>query len=758
MAAKVSKTKDFMLSMLAALAGASVASKQEDQQDNDISQEIEETTKLMAKSNAFNEDAAIHLDSIYNFLVENNHIFEQNTPVKKVTESSAMPTLDSYFNDNKFIPVKVLNFGDGGYGEDSGDGGFDFDIDRERKRPRRTPRNRRTPRRLPRIPWGTLRKILPNIGRIGGYAGIIGGIYEIIAGSKYTMDNAYKFLEGGEPIFVSEQEEKDFRSGSMKQSNPQRYAELQGLLQKATVERLERINYMLETVGENYYNSIEYENYAKDLDKIAAITGQKIDYPKPARTAEPAVMSSVNQITERSELLRQNQYGEVNRDRQNIDPFNAKLIEDMGSRFQTTIDRDRQNIDPEKQKLMEEKSQGTNSSGIANPMVGNGYTPISFQNNNDYIELNASNIRFIADVIQFIYDDIESPEGDITGNGIDANEVPQISSDFSFMTAAYSGSGGYSSSYETTPGGGVTPQDTPMISPESLGNPTEAKTFLSSISANRSREGDTTNLNDDFAAKLALLIQNAPAGIREGLGVGSAYRSPMRQAEIISENMGKYGFNSAQIASWKSDVSTMGPEAAGAKWRPTFRSAGLTANIGMPGGSNHQKGLAVDLTYNGAFLKPGAVPSNVISWVHANANALGLHFPMGHEPWHIEPKNVTPNAPTTRMADDAAPTAPKGSDAPPSSSAPDITASAGDTATPVSAPVSSGKAISATSTETFANAKIAKPSATVITASANPSTMTTGSEHPYSTAGVAKPLAAMTTAEQRLFEESGLFV
>lgn len=51
------------------------------------------------------------------------------------------------------------------------------------------------------------------------------------------------------------------------------------------------------------------------------------------------------------------------------------------------------------------------------------------------------------------------------------------------------------------------------------------------------------------------------------------------------------------------------------------------ARAAPPGKSNHNFGLAADLIYG-----PGGR-----EWAHANAWRFGLRFPMGDEPWHVEP-------------------------------------------------------------------------------------------------------------------------
>lgn len=108
-----------------------------------------------------------------------------------------------------------------------------------------------------------------------------------------------------------------------------------------------------------------------------------------------------------------------------------------------------------------------------------------------------------------------------------------------------------------------------------------------------------TGLDDAFEASLASMFAAAPPSIQDQLQIMSGYRSPERQAELWEAAVKKYG----------------SPEAA-RKW------------VAPPGNSQHNHGNAVDLR----FLDPAAQ-----EWVHQNAAAYGLTFPMSHEPWHIEP-------------------------------------------------------------------------------------------------------------------------
>jgi hypothetical protein len=142
------------------------------------------------------------------------------------------------------------------------------------------------------------------------------------------------------------------------------------------------------------------------------------------------------------------------------------------------------------------------------------------------------------------------------------------------------------------------------------GGPRRSKAFLSSRSAHKDRPGDTLNLDDGFADNLAALMQDAPPDIRDGLGIGSGYRSNERQKELF-ENSDKTGKMVAFPAGYTKPDGTIAK------------------------GSNHLHGRAADLTYNGQRLDKA--PKHVRDWVHENADKYGLRFPMSWEAWHIEP-------------------------------------------------------------------------------------------------------------------------
>lgn len=123
-----------------------------------------------------------------------------------------------------------------------------------------------------------------------------------------------------------------------------------------------------------------------------------------------------------------------------------------------------------------------------------------------------------------------------------------------------------------------------------------------------------TGLDSNFNSSLARMFASAPPEIRSQLQIKSAYRSEERQKELWDAAVIKYG----------------SPEAA-RKW------------VAPPGKSQHNSGAAADLGY---------LSDEAKEWVHANAKQYGLHFPLPHEPWHIEPVGAR-GGPTAPPADGA---------------------------------------------------------------------------------------------------------
>ncbi|MBB3972512.1 M15 family metallopeptidase [Hansschlegelia beijingensis] len=105
-------------------------------------------------------------------------------------------------------------------------------------------------------------------------------------------------------------------------------------------------------------------------------------------------------------------------------------------------------------------------------------------------------------------------------------------------------------------------------------------------------------LATDFRDNLGKFITAArEAGY--DLKVQSGFRSNERQAQLFADAVRKYG-----------------SESAARKW------------VAPPGASYHNKGSAADLAYGSDAAR---------LYAHANAARFGLTFPLGNEPWHVEP-------------------------------------------------------------------------------------------------------------------------
>lgn len=139
--------------------------------------------------------------------------------------------------------------------------------------------------------------------------------------------------------------------------------------------------------------------------------------------------------------------------------------------------------------------------------------------------------------------------------------------------------------------------------------PSEARTFL--LSRSNKDASHVDGMDAAFGNKLAALIQAAPPGIAEKLGIYSGARSVERQTELWNDALKKYG-SVAEARKWVAPP----PGVAGSK------------------GSNHNHGTAADLSYNGQSLKNA--PPEVVDWLHSHAKDFGLKFPLANENWHIE--------------------------------------------------------------------------------------------------------------------------
>lgn len=106
-------------------------------------------------------------------------------------------------------------------------------------------------------------------------------------------------------------------------------------------------------------------------------------------------------------------------------------------------------------------------------------------------------------------------------------------------------------------------------------------------------------MDDGFAARLRSFIEASGGRI----GVGSGYRSIEEQTYLWEKALREHGGDADAARMW----------------------------VAPPGGSNHNHGVAADLSYE---------TDDAQAWAHANAARYGLLFPMEWEPWHIEPIGV----------------------------------------------------------------------------------------------------------------------
>jgi hypothetical protein len=111
--------------------------------------------------------------------------------------------------------------------------------------------------------------------------------------------------------------------------------------------------------------------------------------------------------------------------------------------------------------------------------------------------------------------------------------------------------------------------------------------------------GKISGLNPEFRANLDLAMAAAHKATNDTLEIVSGYRDPEHQRRLFEAS---------------------------------DRSGHMVAR---PGHSFHEKGLAADLGEGGALARSADRPA--LRWLHEHASEFGLHFPMGWEPWHIEP-------------------------------------------------------------------------------------------------------------------------
>lgn len=141
------------------------------------------------------------------------------------------------------------------------------------------------------------------------------------------------------------------------------------------------------------------------------------------------------------------------------------------------------------------------------------------------------------------------------------------------------------------------------------------------------------NLSQGFKSGLAAMFDSMPAELKGQVKIGSAYRTPEEQSQILSGSLLKR-VGAAAAQKWQDYIAAAGGDVvkAGEAARPWLQQLGITKWVAPPGASNHQKGQAADLDFGSDAAR---------EWVHANAEKYGLRFRMDHENWHIEPMTVS---------------------------------------------------------------------------------------------------------------------
>ena len=130
----------------------------------------------------------------------------------------------------------------------------------------------------------------------------------------------------------------------------------------------------------------------------------------------------------------------------------------------------------------------------------------------------------------------------------------------------------------------------------------DAGEFLKTVLQPQHGADHVDNMNPAMRDRLAALFQAAPPNVRDGLDILSGARTHERQVQL---------------------------------WEQSDKTG---KRVARPGHSQHEDrgegGKAADLGWKGG--KFASAPEDVKEWVHANAAAYGLRFPMDYEPWHIE--------------------------------------------------------------------------------------------------------------------------
>lgn len=723
----MAKVKDFLLEMLAALAG----SRGSNIEDNDVSSLLAENTNVIKKSNAFNENASFELDAIYNFLVANKGMLNQKTEsdasVTKKIIQSPIPNIDNFFDLNGYIPVKVLN---PGYGEE-GDG-IDFDLpDRVKPkpfRPRQPTRPRATPPRTPRTPTPkpqqprprptpprtpTPKPKPPVTTPIKPDAKLPPG---------YVRNSAGQIIDQKTGRYVSPKEVAELiaKQGGKwaKFTKLLRFLGVAGSIIPALIDPAIAM-----------YNDEPYEEVRKQLiGALGSVSGGVLGAAAgaalgaavtgPGAPLGGAVGGIIGGVVGAFA-------GEWT-----AETLADFLLEDPDAQAgQPPIENPLPNygegdssytgepatippppvIDPITGVEISGDNQELIESSPVSPMLNPAsFTPDDYSNtetqNSDYVTVSADRIDFVGDTIRFIYNTV----GDGTMGTGNASLI----------------SASYGSSATQGGGGGVMPQEGPL--PPGATQP------------------------------------SAPQGTPGGSGFIGFSGNLVK----VTSKSGKSAWVAAEHASrfqgFINDLEATGyviNDLGGYNYRP---------NVNAPQWlSYHGLGAAIDI--NAANNPNGTTRTDMPPETAALAEKWGLGWGMKfQDPMHFSaakkehgyadiPKQYFDNTRQPNVTYSQGPAVAPSTQPTAEAPAPSGTTGGGSPSTPVSPPVSTGKTVSAKSTETYANAKI--PNAMGPGATSQPATIVTAStiDPPFETTGVSKPLAAMSKIEQSVFERSGMF-